>query len=82
MDEDDDDDILTLSAAVVAAIAVKRRKRRQQRSCWVRSWFSCREELGCHETLLRDLRTNDPKAHHNFCRIGAWATRNTRSFWR
>jgi len=52
MDESDED-LLTLSAVVVAAVAIMRRKRRQQRrSCWVRSWLSCRQQLGCHEALL------------------------------
>ena len=36
---------------------------------WVRPWILRREELGCYDQLMVELRLEDPKAFHNFMRM-------------
>ena len=52
--------------------APRRRRRegpRRRRSVWVRPWVGRRDQLGCYDTLLKELEAEDTAAYGQFMRM-------------
>lgn len=45
-------------------------KAQKKRNIWVRKVLDRREELGCYNTLLRELSTEDPTRYRRWLRMG------------
>jgi hypothetical protein len=67
-----DHDMQMLEArALLLAGAGRRRRRKKERTLWVRSWLSeeRRMKYGHYDTLLKELREEDPKGFFNYTRL-------------
>ena len=67
-DEENDDDFILYAGAAVWFMYI-RRKERGERTLWCREWLLRRDDLGAYETLVSELRDEDPKSFLNFLRI-------------
>jgi hypothetical protein len=72
-DMDDDDTIILACATVILTSTVLLHKnltgKKRRHSVWVRGYLKQREEFGCYNRLLKDLRIHDKDKLRNYLRM-------------
>ena len=65
---DNDEETALAVVALVLALKIKNKKRKK-RMVWVKPWLQRRSYLGCFDTLLKELRSEDKAEYKCFLRM-------------
>ena len=66
---DSDEETALAVVSLVLALKIKNKKKRKKRIVWVKPWLQRRSCLGCFDTLLKKLRSEDEAEYKHFLRM-------------
>ena len=66
---DSDEETALAVVSLVLALKIKNKKKRKKRIVWMKPWLQRRSYLGCFDTLLKELRSEDEPEYKRFLRM-------------
>ena len=66
---DSDEETVLAVVSLVLALKIKNKKKRKKQIVWVKPWLQRRSCLGCFDTLLKELRSEDEAEYKRFLRV-------------